>query len=608
MVNTTNKKLLCSLVYLFIGLLGYLFIPAPIFAAGEFQADYNVQYAISPTGAAIVTQNITLTNKQTNLYPQKYSILLDTTKIKNVIAYDGRSIVPTEITQKDGKTQIFLTFNDKVVGLGKQLSFTLRFENGDIAQQNGTVWEVNVPGVTQDADIASYNVTLSVPSSFGKNAYMSPLPAAGTTWTKEQMMAGGISAAYGERQSFDLALSYYLSNPAVVPARMSIALPPDTAYQTVVVKSLTPKPETVVRDDDGNWLAQYQLLPGTGISIEAAVRVDITLNPKPAYQYPAPDYAVYTRPQQYWEVQDPKIQELAKKYTTPRAIYDYVVSALAYDYTRVQAASPPVRKGAVLALATPKNSVCMEFSDLFIAIARAAGIPARQAVGYAYTTNTKLRPLSLVADILHAWPEYWDKEKGVWIPVDPTWANTTGGVNYFDKLDFNHIVFAVQGTSSDAPYPAGFYRKPGKTTRDVNVGFSAVPFTAPTGKLDTTIRFPGIITAGITARGDVTLANVSGVAVQSATIAIRSAPVDVGILRTEPEIPPFGRVTIPLTMTVPNYFSAGRGSILASVDGQTKSFSFAVQPITAYFLVPILSFSGILIILLSLLWFRRRKK
>src|SRR4030042_1175852 len=158
------------LFYLFICLFVYLIMTPVVWAAGEFQADYAVQYAIAPSGLTIVSQNVTLTNKQTNLYPQKYSIIIDSTKIKNVIAYDSNQIVPTEISQKDGKTEIVLTFNDTVVGLGKQLAFTLRFENGDIAQKNGSIWEVNIPGVAPDTDIASYSVWLSVPQSFGPNA------------------------------------------------------------------------------------------------------------------------------------------------------------------------------------------------------------------------------------------------------------------------------------------------------------------------------------------------------------------------------------------------------------------------------------------------------
>ncbi len=600
------------LLYWIIGLLVYWIIPMPVSASGEFQADYNVQYAISPSGLTIVTQNITLTNKQTNLYPQKYSIVIDSTKIKNVIAYDSNQIVPTDISQKNGKTEIILTFNDKVVGLGKQLAFTLRFENGDIAQRNGSIWEVNIPGVAPDADIASYNVSLSVPQSFGPNAYMTPPPGEAGRWNREQMLAGGISAAYGASQTFDLGLSYYLENTRVTTESSEIALPPDTAYQTIVIESLDPKPTTVRRDEDGNWLAEYSLLAGARLSIEASLHINVALRPKDGYTDNPPDQELYTSAQKFWEADNAQIQALAKKYTTPKAIYTYVSQILGYDYTRVSQA--PIRKGAVLALGSAKNSICMEFTDLFIAIARASGIPAREAVGYAYTTNSRLRPLSLVADVLHSWPEYYDTERKLWIPVDPTWANTTGGVNYFDKLDFNHIVFAIYGKSSDYPYPAGFYRKNGKTTKDVTVTFATGRFIQPTGKLSTRISFPKLVTAGIAASGTVSVENTVGASVPSAAITIQSTPVDIAITKTETNIPPFAKLTYPVTILVPNYFTGGNGRIAVVVNGETQKYMFTIQPITAYFIIPILCFSGILVILLVLtirksrLWKHRKKK
>ena len=39
-------------------------------------------------------------------------------------------------------------------------------------------------------------------------------------------------------------------------------------------------------------------------------------------------------------------------------------------------------------------------------------------------------------------------------PVDPTWGDTTGGVDYYNFFDLNHIVFAYNGKSSEQPPPA----------------------------------------------------------------------------------------------------------------------------------------------------------
>jgi hypothetical protein len=111
----------------------------------------------------------------------------------------------------------------------------------------------------------------------------------------------------------------------------------------------------------------------------------------------------------------------------------------------------------------------MEFTDLFIALARASGIPAREVNGYAFSENPKVQPLSLVADVLHSWPEYWDEEKGVWVPIDPTWADTTGGKDYFNTFDLNHVAFVIHGANDQYPLPAGSYKKDAKPQKDVYV-------------------------------------------------------------------------------------------------------------------------------------------
>ncbi len=572
-------------MYLLIGLFAYLFIlpRQAALAVGEFQADYDVNYNVAPDGRTIVTQNISLTNRLTNLYPTKYSILIDTEKIRDVVAYDPKGAIRPVITQKDGKTEILLPFNDRVVGIGKKLSFTLRFVNDEIAQKNGGVWEVNIPGITPDTDINRYTVSLEVPSSFGPNAYLSPQPADGKHWNKEQMIAGGISAAYGNLQAFSLSLSYFLQNTKITPATGEIALPPDTAFQKVILHSLEPKPVLIRQDDDGNWLAQYALKPNQKLDIRTSLTVLTTIDARNEYGKTHIVSQEYTKPLKFWDTDDPKIVSLAQTLRTPKAIYDYVAKTLSYDYSRVNENS--ARKGAVAALSLPQSAICMEFTDLFIAIARAAGIPAREVVGYAYTTNAKLRPLSLVADVLHAWPEYYDNDRNIWIPVDPTWANTTKGVDYFDKLDFNHITFAIHGRSSDTPYPAGFYKQSGSQSKDVLVGFADAPASLPTApKLTILFELPNVLPAGFTSKGQLVIENASDRAVDTIDIRMEGSPFPFLLTKQVGGIPPLGKLTIPITLNIDGYLRSEKGRITATVNDEVVNYYITIQPVWILFL------------------------
>jgi len=603
-------KIFSRLIYVCLYIWVLLFIPhASVFAAGEFQADYDVQYAISPAGKTIVTQTITLTNKLANFYPKQYSLLVDSDRISSVIAYDDEGVITPIISVKEGRTDIILTFNAKNIGLGKISSFSLRYEHAGIASKNGNIWEVYIPGIANDPDIATYDVTLSVPPSFGSASYISPLPSKEQTWTKDQMISGGIAAAYGTEQYFDVSLIYELSNPLLTSQSIGLALPPDTAYQKVTVKRLHPKPETTERDKDGNWLAYYTLMPAQSFSVTADMQVRTYLYPRKDYFQPKINSSVYTQQRTYWETSDPDITALAASYRTPDAIYRYVSRILTYDYDRINA--PTERLGARKALDAPNTALCTEFTDVFIAIARAAGMPARRNIGYAYTNNARLRPLSVESDVLHAWPEYYDRQNNIWIPIDPTWAHTTGGADYFSKLDFNHIVFAINGVDSSLPYPAGFYRKAETKTKNVHVDFSQSVSTLLPPKISISIEFPQQVGTGTSVRGQIIVHNEGG---ESAYLLPIDAQSDIGgivIHEIIDELLPYATQKIPITAHIPQSLNKKTGTIHVQAYEASVSTSFTVQPM--YILYGIVIAIACIILLLSvhllrLLWKRLHKK
>lgn len=454
----------------------------PVAAQSEFSVDATVTYDVQESGKTIVTHNIVLENNFSNIYATNYGLGLENIETQNISATDlnGKKI-PVEV-QKDGvSTKIKISFSDAVVGKGNKRNFSISYENGSFAVRTGEIWEVSVPRLEEETSFRNYKVILKVPSGFGLEAYISPKPESSQTdskgliyiFNRSQLTKTGISAGFGQFQIFSYNLSYHLENPLGKNAVTQIALPPDTAFQKVYLQNLEPKPDNVTVDSDGNWLASYILTARQRIDVVASGSVQIFAGyrtfPKPTDKELS-DNLLET---EFWQVNDPIIKALATELKTPKAIYDYVSKTLKYDFNRVQ---PNVqRMGAVSALNNPTQAICMEFTDLFIAIARAAGIPAREINGYAYTENPELQPLSLVADVLHAWPEYYDKDKGVWIPVDPTWASTSGGINYFDKLDLRHFAFVIHGESDIMPYPPGSYKLGPNPQKDVYVSFGKLP-------------------------------------------------------------------------------------------------------------------------------------
>lgn len=74
-----------------------------------------------------------------------------------------------------------------------------------------------------------------------------------------------------------------------------------------------------------------------------------------------------------------------------------------------------------------KRGVCDEFTNLFIALVRSLGIPARYIVGSVYTNIPTVNDFQY-----HAWAEVWFPDIG-WVPFDPTFAE-------YGWIDPTHII------------------------------------------------------------------------------------------------------------------------------------------------------------------------
>lgn len=541
--------------FLFFLILDSFFLILPAHASENFTTNYSVLYTITETGLTHTKMNISLTNRASNFYASNYKISVGFPSISNVRASDpDGSITPTTIKTDEGYT-IEIIFNKHVVGEGNKLNFVISFDTQDVAQKHGSIWEVNIPGIANPEDFATFSVTVKAPMSFGEAAYIKPnqVTTKALVFTKEQLGTSGISIAFGDKQTYQTQLTYHLQNKNVFPIRTEIALPPNTNYQDSFIMSLEPRPQNVIEDADGNWLAQYRLLPAQKLDVIAKVKIQVYLDPRPVI-ISERQLQEYVKDKPFWQSQDPKIKKLGTTLKTPEAIYQYVVSALSYDFLRVE--QNRIRIGATGILAKPDSAVCAEFTDLFVAIARAAGIPAREVNGFGFSEDPKQRPQSLRTDILHAWPEYYDWEKKTWIMIDPTWANTTGGVDYFNVLDFDHITFVKHGLDSTYPVSAGEYKLlEDQQKKDVVVGFASA-VTQPVQRIEMTTQNAPVFLSGFPINGEVVIKNVGETAIMPQTAQIIADSLLPSPQRvTIPAIPPFGYTTATFGFTSTSFLT-----------------------------------------------------
>jgi transglutaminase-like putative cysteine protease len=144
------------------------------------------------------------------------------------------------------------------------------------------------------------------------------------------------------------------------------------------------------------------------------------------------DRAAFTKGEQFIEKDNASIREAAGRINgadevdTVKKIHDFVVQSLSYDKSKAQDEMSETY-GAARALEL-KSGVCVEYADLFVALCRAKGIPAK-SVGGIPTEGDNLGKG-------HAWAEVYLTGYG-WVPTDPTWGDT--GAVTFEKLRPSYI-------------------------------------------------------------------------------------------------------------------------------------------------------------------------
>ncbi len=579
-------------------LLFFLFL-TPVFfpqkvAARDFYTRYETVYEINEIGDATVSQSISLTNNQASVYATKYSVFLKGSIPENVTASDSIGDLPVFVTQNNPETEIVVNLRNEVVGLGKSQLFTLRYALPNLAVKNGQIWEISLPKSSKSGLVDETNTTITLPKFFGKIAYISPPPSSvketidyrTLNFTKAET---GITAAFGEYQIFDFSIDYILkgNNKTTI---QEIALPPDTSYQRVFYTQITPQPINVHPDPDGNWIASFKVAKDELLNIKTQGYINVYSTPQP-FVLPATHPENYLGETQYWQVNDPQIKALAQKLGKPAEIYQYAKDTLRYDYSAVD--KPNTRLGAKRALLANDQTDCQEYTDLFIALARSAGIPARELNGFGFTTNSKLRPLGLVKDILHAWPEYYDYTRKAWIQIDPTWGNTTKGQDYFDKLDNDHVVFAIHGKDPDFPKPAGDYKLE-NTEKHVQISVGKIKDFPSETIAVMWLMSPQSIPF-LKNHGRIILKNSSPQALYNLDLDLTSSDLEIDPhLKNIEILPPYGQVDIdlPFRLKLANLFHSPH--IQLTVKNQNFSYTVPVTTLIISSLLP-----PILLILLS---------
>ena len=467
MILLIDKISLMKKVFTFLFLLFFIFftIQKKTFAR-DYKIDYQVEYRPIKKEGQITTKvnfNIKITHLRSDIYVNKFKLLFpESFLVHQVEAYNDKGKITVDLEKKNFNYELTINLTNPNTGKNSVNNIYISFFQEKVFKEIGNIIEGYIPTIN-DKEINSYQAVIFLPKALGKKLSLSkPIPTLIKQNNDEIVISWDnvkektIYTIFGEEQYYDVRLVYQLKNNQVYPGYQLVAFLPETSYQKVYIDKIQPQPEMMFLDEDDNLMGKYLLLPQQSKEIIFEGKLIITNNGN--FEKINYDRKHIVNKKKYflsqtddWQIKNIPAVDLSK----PELIYQFIIEKLEYNYNKIGKINKRSSPDEILANGT--NSICLDYTDLFVSLAREKGIISRAIIGYGYSQEERLRPILFQGDILHAWPEYYDNEKQIWRSVDPTWGDTSG-IDYFSSLDFNHIAFVILGKNSDKPLPAGMYK------------------------------------------------------------------------------------------------------------------------------------------------------
>lgn len=351
------------------------------------------------------------------------------------------------------------------------------YDSFALQHRNGAIYDMYIPSFARDFmftdETTTRLVTTSVviPKSFGTLGLITPNKAPvelDNSWElnfSQEELTDTISwIQIGTTQYYEFNIVQPYKASTSIPIffnTYTIILPRNIhsgpVQQKVYFENISPQPESVVEDDNGNLVASFVLPANVSGEIKASGYVVVSKDPTIDVtnsgvidDIPTNIISKNTSSAEFWEVDSDDIQSVAKElkgsetnvYKIIEKTYSFVIDKI--DYSEVKRFGLNERQGALKTL-QGGAAVCMEYSDLFIALLRAQGVPARAAFGYGYDSRS-----TQGVDIAHQWAEVYIPSIGQWIGIDTTWGESgpalIGG-------DVNHLYKYIASQDPHTPVP-----------------------------------------------------------------------------------------------------------------------------------------------------------
>lgn len=436
LVNRT--KVLFITIFLFIGVADIF--PQTAQAKLKATSEYNVSVTINEKGRVWVEYKIHLINQSDNFFIRDYSLIFEHKDLTGLKVTENGNPISFEKEFLDDKVRVKAKLRNELVQKGSATNISFLYETRQIFLKEGLLWKLYIPAIKTEEDMLNAYVRVEIPEVYGelsdgyfKDKSIKKQEGKNIITFRQQDRYDGLLLLLGTSQQYEFTYLYTIENLEDKDQTYTITLPPDTKDQTVFYLTAQPQPEQTIIARDDNVMVKYILKPGEKKEIKVAgfTRYSLPTN----YTELQINRDIYLQEGEIWDYSSESSQKALESivkdtystYEKARFIYDFVISSISHSFENDDGRLP------ISKILSTQGDVysCLHYSDLFVGLARGAGVPARTVVGY--TTSQEK------TDVLHYWGEFYDDQRKNWIAVDPCFEDSFG-FNEFDQIDLNRII------------------------------------------------------------------------------------------------------------------------------------------------------------------------
>ncbi len=454
--------------------------------AQEIEITNDRNFFVEAVDKIRVVEMHTIKNNSTKSYlKQENTEAFVITHLKDKANLLSKSVASAKITAEGKNLNFSVEYQEdqavltvgypRKIGTTDKLSITLEYENYGLIEKTGALYDIYASGLDKSTkfenenQLFDYNTYISINEElFPAQNFILPVATEITNvsptikkyyYNKQSILGKTIWLQMGTKQFYHFKLVQKIEptmkNNLGLQNEYTLVLPRDVdnaeIYQKVYFDKILPLPSRVETDSDGNIIAHFNVpsVDSGEITVEGYVEVGLTgvkvseENSGNLSDYVAANTSQYLKAAEFWEVDSSEIQKVAATLKSENSnVYKLISNIFTFvtdkiDYNEIKRFGLNERQGA---LETLKNGsgVCMEYSDLYITLARAQGIPTRAVFGYGYDPKE-----GSDTQESHQWVASLLPGLNKWLDVDVTWGDS-GNVAQGAYLNhfYTHMVTA----------------------------------------------------------------------------------------------------------------------------------------------------------------------